>query len=80
MKVRRTHSKPYNVALLRAEAAVLLRNIVDGLRAAGWWLFEFNKNEQGFFVTVKHPPKLDNGEMAENRFVMGVAAGILESL
>jgi hypothetical protein len=70
----------YKALLSNAEPDLLIQNIVDGLRSTGWGLFSFRKNEEGFYVRVEHPPKLESGEMAENRFIMGVIAGILESV
>ncbi|MDG6996557.1 MAG: hypothetical protein JRN52_11605 [Nitrososphaerota archaeon] len=63
-----------------ADTSVLLRNIVEALRATGWGLFAFKENEEGFYVTVEHPPRLKSGGMAENKFVAGVTVGILVSL
>lgn len=67
-------------ALPDANPSILLRNIVDALRATGWGLFTFKQNEEGFYVTVEHPPRLKSGGMEENKFVAGVTVGILVSL
>jgi len=59
---------------------VVLRNITDGLIATGWGFFDFKETEKGYFVSIRHPPRLENGEMAENRFILGLTAGIFQAL
>jgi hypothetical protein len=69
----------YKKVLGNVSTEVLLGNVVDGLRATGWGLFEFRESKDGFAVTVNEPPKFgDSNE--PSRFLCGVIAGILESV
>ena len=43
----------------------ILLNTSDGLRATGWGIFEFHRNEEGFFVTVRHPPRIEGRGAAQ---------------
>jgi len=70
----------YKGALSGESAEILLRNVRDGLIATGWGLFDFKETEKGYLVSIKHPPKLENGGMAENRFTVGVIVGIIQAL
>jgi hypothetical protein len=72
--------KQYQLALPNATVEVLVENILDGLRATGWGLFQFRKVEDGFEVTVNDAPILDASNYRENRFYYGAAAKILEEL
>ena len=68
----------YRTALGSVSTEVLLRNVVDGLRATGWGLFEFKESQAGYEVTVRDAPML--GSTSEpSRFLCGVIAGILET-
>ncbi len=49
--------KQYRLALPNATTEVLVENILDGLRATGWGLFQFRKVEDGFEVTVDDPQR-----------------------
>ena len=72
--------KQYRIALPNATTEILAENIIDGLRATGWGLFQFRKMEDGFEVTVIDPPILENSDYRENRFYYGAAASVLEGL
>jgi len=69
----------YRTALGNVSTEVLLQNVVDGLRATGWGLFEFKESKDGYEVTVRDAPMLA-GTSEPSRFLCGVIAGILESL
>ncbi len=73
--------KQYRLALPNSTTEVLVENILDGLRATGWGLFQFRKVEDGFEVTVNDAPILDaDSNYRENRFYYGAGAKILEDL
>ena len=72
--------KQYRLALPNASTEVLIENIIDGLRATGWGLFQFKKVEDGFEVTVNDAPILETSDYRENRFYYGAGAKILEEL
>jgi hypothetical protein len=55
-----------------------MQNVVDGLRAMGFGLFEFASRGTKFKVTVKHPPTLD--DMVVSHFIVGFSAGILAAI
>ena len=67
-------------ALPKASHEELLRNVVDGLRATGWGLFEFHREQDTFHVSIRNPPKLGASEAEQSLFVRGVAVGAVESL
>ena len=69
----------YRAALGSVSTEVLLRNVVDGLRATGWGLFEFKESKDGYEVTVNDAPMLASTS-EPSRFLCGVIAGILESV
>jgi hypothetical protein len=70
----------YKASLQTEDKQLILSNVVDGLRATGWGLFEFRQYSAGFNVVVKHPPVLNDPGPAESSFIRGMAAGIIESL
>ena len=53
----------------------ILQNIVDGLRATGWGLFQFQKEDDAYQVSVRHPPR---SEGFESMFFRGIAVGAAE--
>ena len=56
-------------------------NIIDGLRATGWGLFSFaSQVDSTFELEISHPPINRKDSLFESRFVIGVAAGVLESI
>jgi hypothetical protein len=69
----------YRTALGSVSTEVLLRNVVDGLRATGWGLFEFKESKDGYEVTVLDAPMLAS-TTEPSRFLCGVIAGILETV
>ncbi len=69
----------YRKALGNVSAQVLLENVVDGLRATGWGLFEFKESKDGYDVTVHEAPRFQ-GKTEPSRFLCGIIAGILESV
>ncbi len=68
----------YKSALGDATLETHFENVIDGLRATGWGIFEFRNSNGGYEVTVQDPPTLD-GTAEPSRFLCGVIAGILES-
>ena len=68
----------YKSALGEATLETHFENVIDGLRATGWGLFEFKTTKDGYEVTVQDPPTLGDSE-EPSRFLCGVIAGILES-
>jgi len=68
----------YRTALGNVSTDLLMENVVDGLRATGWGLFEFKESKDGYEVTVRDAPMFaDTSE--PSRFLCGVIAGILET-
>ena len=68
----------YRKALGNVSTDLLLENVIDGLRATGWGLFEFKESKDGYEVTVRDAPMFaDTSE--PSRFLCGVIAGILET-
>lgn len=69
----------YRAALGEVSTGVLLGNVVDGLRATGWGLFEFKESKDGYEVTVHDAPMLATTS-EPSRFLCGIIAGILETV
>ncbi|MDA4116553.1 MAG: hypothetical protein OK442_08370 [Thaumarchaeota archaeon] len=69
----------YRTALGEVATGVLLGNVVDGLRATGWGLFEFKETKDGYEVTVRDAPTLAT-TTEPSRFLCGIVAGILETV
>ena len=69
----------YRNVLGNVSTDVLLENVVDGLRATGWGLFEFKESKDGYEVTVRDAPMLAS-TTEPSRFLCGIIAGILESV
>ncbi|HUK75347.1 MAG TPA: hypothetical protein VLU99_06095 [Nitrososphaerales archaeon] len=69
----------YRAVLGDVSAQVLLKNVVDGLRATGWGLFEFKESKDGYEVTVRDAPMLAT-TTEPSRFLCGIIAGVLESV
>ena len=67
-------------ALPNASHEELLQNVMDGLRATGWGLFEFRSEQNLFHVSIRNPPKLENLKTSQSLFVRGIAVGTVESL
>jgi hypothetical protein len=62
---------------------LLMKNVVDGLRATGWGLFTFSNvssEHQAYEVKITHPPINLEDSYLVSRFVVGIAAGVLESV
>jgi hypothetical protein len=69
----------YRAALGEVSAGVLLGNVIDGLRATGWGLFEFKETKDGYEVTVHDTPTMAT-TTEPSRFLCGIIAGILEAV
>ena len=69
----------YKAALGDVSAEVLMANVVDGLRATGWGLFEFKETKDGYEVTVRDAP-MQASTTEPSRFLCGIIAGILETV
>lgn len=69
-------------ALPHASLEEMLQNVVDGLRATGWGLFEFRRERDVFHVSIRNPPMIEEQETETHHsmFVSGVATGATESL
>jgi hypothetical protein len=57
----------------------LLENIIDGLRATGWGIFEFRTTKEGYEVIVQEAPVIE-GMTEPSRFVCGIVGGVIESV
>ena len=57
----------------------LMENAVNGLRATGWGIFDFQTTKEGYEVTVQEGPMID-GATEPSRFLCGIIAGVLESI
>lgn len=70
----------YRKSLPNASLEEILQNAVDGLRATGWGLFEFHREQDVFQVSIRNPPKLEDHGIFQSMFVYGLSTGVIESL
>jgi predicted amino acid-binding ACT domain protein len=75
-----TWGRQFRVALSNAGPEETIRNVIDGLRATGWALFDFQKERGHFQVTIRNSPKLENDNGFHSMFLYGLATGVVESL
>jgi hypothetical protein len=57
----------------------LMENVIDGLRATGWGIFDFKTTKEGYGVTVRDAAQIE-GMTEPSRFLCGIIAGIVESI
>jgi predicted amino acid-binding ACT domain protein len=72
--------RQFKMALPDASPEETVRNLIDGLRATGWALFDFRKEQDVFQVTIRNSPKLEDDDRFQSMFVCGLATGVVESL
>lgn len=70
----------YKKAVPNANHEEILENVKDGLRATGWGLFEFQETQNAFQVTIRNPPRLEDNERFQSRFLYGITASVIEAL
>lgn len=68
----------YKRILPNVSSERLLQCAVDGLRATGWGIVEFEKLSAGYEVRITDPPILNDPEYNENRFLYGLVTRTLE--
>jgi hypothetical protein len=68
----------YRVALGKVTDEDLMANVIDGLRATGWGVFDFRTKPAGYEVTVDGA--METEASLPSRFLCGIIAGILETV
>lgn len=69
----------YREVLGSVSREALLENIVDGVRATGWGIFDFKTTKEGYEVIVEDAPVLE-GMTEPSRFLCGIVGGVIESV